>query len=85
MLLYVKYYFFIVSVLYQEEKAKAGKKPSMWKVYLKVYGRRNFWAALMKLVGDCMGYIGPLAVGGITLYVQNIKLDIPKVREQKWS
>nr|XP_054751164.1 ATP-binding cassette sub-family C member 9-like [Lytechinus pictus]XP_054751165.1 ATP-binding cassette sub-family C member 9-like [Lytechinus pictus] len=44
----------------------------MWTVYLKVYGRRNFWAALIKLVGDCMGYIGPLAVGGITLYVQNI-------------
>eukprot|EP00057_Strongylocentrotus_purpuratus_P027514 XP_011681988.1 PREDICTED: ATP-binding cassette sub-family C member 9-like [Strongylocentrotus purpuratus] len=62
----------------KEEKTKVGKKPSMWKVYLKVYGRRNFWAALLKLIGDCMGYIGPLAVGGITLYVQNIKLDIPK-------
>ncbi|XP_071504808.1 ATP-binding cassette sub-family C member 9-like [Diadema antillarum] len=57
----------------KESKAKEGKKPSMFRVYLSVYGRINIWAGLVKLVGDAMGYIGPLCVGAITLYVTELQ------------
>ncbi|XP_022081606.1 ATP-binding cassette sub-family C member 9-like [Acanthaster planci] len=45
----------------------------MTKIYLKVYGRRLFAAAVLKLIGDVFGFINPLAVGALTVYVTSIK------------
>ena len=44
----------------------------MWKVYFKVYGATMSGAAILKLAADFLNFVGPLSVGGITLYVTNI-------------
>ena len=53
-------------------KAK-GTRSSMTKIYMRVYGRRLFAAAVLKLIGDMFGFINPLAVGLLTAYVTLIK------------
>ncbi len=54
------------------KKAQSGKPPSLWKVYIVVYGWKMLWAGIFKLVADLLNFVGPLSVGGITLYVTGI-------------
>ncbi|XP_041460450.1 ATP-binding cassette sub-family C member 9-like isoform X1 [Lytechinus variegatus] len=54
------------------EKAKdEGREPSLFKVYFATYWVRMFIGAVLKFVTDMGAYVGPLAIGGITLYVTN--------------
>ena len=59
----------IIPFVFQAKKDKSGKPPSLWKVYLEVYGWRMLWAGVFKLLADLLNFVGPLCVGGITLYV----------------
>ncbi|XP_038067008.1 ATP-binding cassette sub-family C member 9-like [Patiria miniata] len=68
---------------YREEMVKAeskGKKASLYKVYVKVYGRRLVGAAVLKLIGEMFFFINPLAVGALTAYVT--KLQYPPEETQ---
>ena len=46
---------------------------------MKVYGRSMLFAGVLKALADMLGFIGPLAVGPITIYVETIKTarDVP--------
>ena len=68
---------------FQAKKDKSGKPPSLWKVYIEVYGWRMLWAGLFKLVADLLNFVGPLCVGGITLYVTGIKYNDPDDPDKK--
>ncbi|XP_033647324.1 ATP-binding cassette sub-family C member 9-like [Asterias rubens] len=58
----------------ESEKAKQkGKKPSLLKIYGRVYGRRLLAAAILKLIGELFAFINPLAVGALTAYVTTFK------------
>ncbi|XP_071784198.1 ATP-binding cassette sub-family C member 9-like isoform X1 [Asterias amurensis] len=60
---------------FREETDKAkikGKEASLLKVYVKIYGRRLFGAAILKLIGEMVAFIGPLAVGALTAYVMTL-------------
>ena len=69
-----------------KDKAKIkGKEASLLKVYVKIYGRRLFGAAILKLIGEMVAFIGPLAVGALTAYVMTlssptIKSDVSKTK-----
>ena len=54
-------------------QARTGGEASLIKVYLKVYGRRLIGAALLKLIGEIVFFINPLAVGALTAYVTTLK------------
>ncbi|XP_022081211.1 ATP-binding cassette sub-family C member 9-like [Acanthaster planci] len=65
---------------FREEMMKAhskGKEASLFKVYIKVYGRRLVGAAVLKLIGEMFFFINPLAVGALTAYVTNLRYPPP--------
>ncbi|XP_072179239.1 ATP-binding cassette sub-family C member 9-like [Diadema setosum] len=56
----------------QKEKcAKFGKLPSMFKVMWVTCGPSIALAGLLKIIGDLLGFIGPMAISGIVLFVAN--------------
>ncbi|XP_033648066.1 ATP-binding cassette sub-family C member 9-like [Asterias rubens] len=61
---------------FKEEMKKTnitGGEVSLPKIYVKVYGRRLFCAAILKLVGEMIAFINPLAIGALTSYVTTLK------------
>ncbi|XP_038050112.1 ATP-binding cassette sub-family C member 9-like isoform X2 [Patiria miniata] len=58
----------------EQERAKyKGLKPSLWRVYWAVHGWRLVFALFLKLTGDMCGFVGPLALNGIILWVGKVK------------
>ena len=45
-----------------------GKDLGLYTVYGKVHGRMHLLTFCIKLVADCLSFVGPLAVGGIVQY-----------------
>ncbi|XP_077862231.1 ATP-binding cassette sub-family C member 9-like [Saccoglossus kowalevskii] len=41
---------------------------SLWRTYVKAYGRPVFISTVYKLISDTLGFIPPLAVGGVVAY-----------------
>ncbi|XP_022093816.1 ATP-binding cassette sub-family C member 9-like isoform X2 [Acanthaster planci] len=61
---------------FQKEQERArfkGHKPSLWRVYWSVHGWRMVFALVLKLSGDMCGYVGPVALNGIILWVGRVK------------
>ena len=48
-----------------EEK---GKPLAMYTVYRKVHGRMHLLTFFIKVVSDCLSFVGPIAVGGVVQY-----------------
>ena len=67
------YYLKSIRLVFQEKAKQKGKKPSLLKIYGRVYGRRLLAAAILKLIGELFAFINPLAVGALTAYVTTFK------------
>ena len=72
-------------VLLKKKTAKNGKEASLFKVYLKVYGRRLFGAAVLKLIGEMFFFINPLAVGALTAYVTTLRYPSAESKVCDWD
>ena len=48
-------------------------KPSLWRVYWEVHGGRMVFAMMLKFCGDMCGFVGPMALNGIILWVGKVK------------
>ncbi|XP_072028478.1 ATP-binding cassette sub-family C member 9-like [Amphiura filiformis] len=60
---------------YEQEKMRASKRsrpPSLWRVYFTVHGTGMVESLVMKIMADLFGFVGPLALGPIIVYVTNI-------------
>ena len=75
-----QYFFFVYSFLIQKRAERLGKKASLYRVYVKVYGRRLVGAAVLKLIGEFFFFINPLAVGALTAYVTTLQYPPKETR-----
>ncbi|XP_038050114.1 ATP-binding cassette sub-family C member 9-like [Patiria miniata] len=58
----------------EQERAKSkGLKPSLWRVYWAIHRWRLVFALFLKLTGDMCGFVGPLALNSIILWVERVK------------
>ncbi|XP_071803247.1 ATP-binding cassette sub-family C member 9-like [Asterias amurensis] len=68
---------------FEIEQARAkrkGTRPSMWRIYLMVYGFVMLKSAVLKIIHDMLNVIGPLCIGALTAYV--VTLAYPDESEQ---
>ncbi|XP_070560016.1 ATP-binding cassette sub-family C member 9-like [Ptychodera flava] len=66
-----KHHYELFSKAYEKEKIRAEKKgqvPSIWRTFMTAYGKVMAWAGLLKFVGDSLGFISPVALGGVVSY-----------------
>ncbi|XP_030855895.1 ATP-binding cassette sub-family C member 9 [Strongylocentrotus purpuratus] len=59
-------------MIYEDEKERvdgSDRQPSLMKTIFRAHWRRVGAAGLLKLTADLLSYVGPCALGGITLYV----------------
>ncbi|XP_072028464.1 ATP-binding cassette sub-family C member 9-like [Amphiura filiformis] len=64
---------------YEQEKERASTNsqlPSLWRVYFTVHGTGMVESLVMKIMADLFGFVGPLALGPIIVYVSNT-VDTP--------
>ena len=62
-----------VLLFLQAETGKSGKQASLFRVYLKVYGRPMLLAGVLKIIAEMLLFVGPLAVGSVTVYVETVR------------
>ena len=55
----------------QEYKTSIGQKPSVWKVFGRVYKDLIIYAGLARVVYDLGCLVGPVVLNGIIVYVMN--------------
>ena len=53
-----------------------GTRPSLWTVYLKVYGLKLVSAGCLKVAADFCELVGPLVIGGLTAYVSTLSYPV---------
>ncbi|XP_075219902.1 sulfonylurea receptor isoform X2 [Lycorma delicatula] len=61
-------------------------KDNLWKCYVLLYWKNFIFGGVLKLFGDCVGFIGPLGIAVVIKYVNNITISSPSVNnEQHYS
>lgn len=65
----------------QERAKEEEREPSLFKVYFATYWVRMLAGAILKFITDMGAYVGPLAIGGITLYVTDAVYGEHEVRQ----
>lgn len=61
--------YFERTVLYLQDIYGTPTRVSMWKCYCKVYWREFLLGGILKMMGDFVGYVGPLGVSVIVNFV----------------
>ncbi|XP_077995245.1 ATP-binding cassette sub-family C member 9-like [Glandiceps talaboti] len=69
------YHYQLFRNAYEEEKKKAllkNETPSVWWSYFRAYGKPLAWAGILKFVADTLGFISPVALGGVISYATTL-------------
>nr|XP_006822844.1 PREDICTED: ATP-binding cassette sub-family C member 9-like [Saccoglossus kowalevskii] len=65
---------------YEKERERAARKkngiPSVWRTYIRVYGVTILQCLILKLIADTLGFIPPIAVGGVVTYAAALYSDV---------
>ncbi len=71
----------------QKRASLKNECPSLWRVCTRVHGPRMAASLVLKITSDLFGFVGPLALGPIIVYVYSIvdSSDEEKVRDVCFS
>ncbi|XP_041459432.1 ATP-binding cassette sub-family C member 9-like isoform X1 [Lytechinus variegatus] len=80
----IEYIYKRFKMIYDDEKKRimgSDRRPSLMRTIFRAHWKRLGAAGLLKLIADLLSYVGPYALGGITLYVtRTLKGDRHKER-----
>ncbi|XP_077981900.1 ATP-binding cassette sub-family C member 8-like [Glandiceps talaboti] len=73
-----KFQYEVFEEVYKKEQERASsknEKPSLWRIYVKAYGKEMALTIFIKAIGDTLAYIPPVAIGGIVSYATVMYYD----------